>query len=86
MILCRCRRTSATCNGAMALDDGLPTITSRDQAELERRVLEIYSKDYGDGAPWNRARADCWLWAAAPPPALSQLPLLHCGPVHLQGS
>ncbi|PRW59450.1 farnesyltransferase subunit beta [Chlorella sorokiniana] len=33
----------------MVLDDGLPTATSRDQAELERRVVQIYAKDYGDG-------------------------------------
>ena len=28
------------------IDDGLPTPTSAEQAELERRVLEIYGKDY----------------------------------------
>ncbi|KAI7844724.1 hypothetical protein COHA_001811 [Chlorella ohadii] len=33
----------------MVLDDGLPTATSHDQAELERRVLHIYTTAYADG-------------------------------------
>lgn len=40
----------------MVLDDGLPTATSRDQAELERRVLQIYAKDYADGGEGARSR------------------------------
>lgn len=40
----------------MVLDDGLPTATSRDQAELERRVLQIYAKDYADGGAGARSR------------------------------
>ena len=31
------------------IDDGLPTPTSAEQAGLERRVLEIYGKDYAAG-------------------------------------
>ena len=31
------------------IDDGLPTPTSAEQAELERRVLEIYGKHYAVG-------------------------------------
>lgn len=38
------------------LDDGLPTITSRDQAELERRVVAIYEPAYGEGARSGAAR------------------------------
>lgn len=43
---------------AMVLDDGLPTATSRDQAELERRVLQIYGKDYADGEQGAGSRVD----------------------------
>ena len=49
----------------MVLDDGLPTPTSRDQAELERRVLQIYAKDYGNG---GQTADRPQLFGCSPPP------------------
>lgn len=66
----------------MVLDDGLPTHSSREQAELERRVLEIYGDDYIDGTYCVPCAAPgigiaCTAAAAAAPAACTCLP---CSP------
>ncbi len=49
----------------MVLDDGLPTATSHDQAELERRVLHIYTTAYADGRRGAGLPTRCHRVAAA---------------------
>lgn len=49
----------------MVLDDGLPTATSHDQAELERRVLQIYATAYADGGRGAGSPTRCRPVAAA---------------------
>ena len=59
------------------IDDGLPTLTSEEQVELERKVVDIYNAEFPEGALGERRSQRCCLQAAAaaacrrqpPPPA-----------------
>lgn len=54
------------------LDDGLSTVSTQDQGDLEKRVLHIYRQAYADGQCRGGDRlASCKLPAAAQPPPLA---------------
>ena len=64
------------------LDDGLPTTTSVTQVELERRVLQIYEKAYGEGARSGQGQGQGApaAAAAAHPTAAAAAALVRCCP------